>query len=552
MRWSFVWLLVKAFMQGTKPLATYWKQFGGKRNTLKGKILQSFLVIILFLTFLMLEVMFGINYYSYQTLGMMIDIPDLGMFLACLAGFLFIFIFSSASTSSVLYWGSDEMFVISLPVTEKELVASRLIVSYLGNILFYAIVVFPALVASAFVNGVTLLLVIGGVLLLIIGPFVPLALGMLISSLILRLTKGRRYRLFEELISMVFLVGLTLVMTSSFTRNLAPGDTFAIDYQAMLATMADKISGLYKSLPIFAWQGRGVFSLRYLLLNISTSLVLAGLFISFVAHGFNTCFSYAQEGNGVHRHSIKQSSRRRLPAEFSLMKREKEVILHSSAFIFELVGELFVPIILIGVYALTGVLGEMEGIIQLATSSPYFLYGVFGLVNLLSGISMLSATSVSRQGALFEMDKTYPLEPEIFIRAKLYFHLVLVFPTTIIYLVLALLYFKLGPGNLVWMIPLSFGIILSSAVFALSIDYGHPMLDWTLAKQAIKSNLNGVFGMLGSFLLVLFETALLLLPLLFGFSPLWGKLLALVCIISIGFFSFRRSIRKATEALKPS
>jgi ABC-2 type transport system permease protein len=493
--------------------------------------------------------MFGMNFYSYQVLGMMIDIPDMGMFVACLTGFAFLLVFSSSSVSAILYRGKDEPMVISFPVTEKEMVASRLFIAYFANVATYAMVVFPALVATSFINGVQPVLVLGGLFLLVTGPLLPLSLGILVSSLTLRLTKGKRHILLEQLVSLFLIVGLMLAMTGTFARNLSSGDTFAIDYQSMLTNSANTLKNLYHSLAIFAWQGRMVFQFRYLLFFLLGNLAMTALLVYFVAKGFNLCFSYAQSNQVRHRKGETGKSRS-LGLTRSLMKREMECIMSSSAFTFELFGELCIPVILLVVYGLSGVLEEMESLVNQVSSSPYFAYGVFALISLFSNISMLSSTSVSRQGTLFEMDRSYPVKGSQFVKAKLYFHVALVYPANILYLIVSLVFFQLPLLHLLWMGPLSLGIIVSCAAFGLGIDYAHPLLDWTLARQAVKGNLNGLFSMLCSFLVILVEIGFLVAPVFFWHSKELGIALALIFILGLSLVSGRFSVKKANEALQ--
>jgi ABC-2 type transport system permease protein len=543
-------MLVRAFFQGTKPLASYLSRLGTKKTTLSGKILNLCLLFLVLFSVLFFMFMFGMNFYSYQVLGMMIDIPDMGMFVACLTGFAFLLVFSSSSVSAILYRGKDEPMVISFPVTEKEMVASRLFIAYFANVATYAMVVFPALVATSFINGVQPVLVLGGLFLLVTGPLLPLSLGILVSSLTLRLTKGKRHILLEQLVSLFLVVGLMLAMTGTFARNLSSGDTFAVDYQSMLTNSANTLKNLYRSLAIFVWQGRMVFQFKYLLFILLGNLAMSVLLVYFVAKGFNLCFSFAQ-GNQIRHRRGGMKKTRSLGLTRSLMKREMECIMSSSAFTFELFGELGIPVILLVVYGLSGVLEEMESLVNQVSSSPYFVYGVFALISLFSNISMLSSTSVSRQGNLFEMERTYPVKGSQLVKAKLLFHLALVFPANILYLLVSLVFFQLSMFHLLWMGPLSMGIIVSCAVFGLGLDYAHPLLDWTLARQAVKSNLNGLFSMLCSFLVILVEISFLVAPVFFWHNKELGITLALVSVLCLSLVSGRFCVKKANEALLP-
>ena len=232
----------------------------------------------------------------------------------------------------------------------------------------------------------------------------------------------------------------------------------------------------------------------------------------------------------------------------TLIVRELEVIKSQSVFMIELVGELLIPLILLGVYALTGVLGELEGMASLVAHSPYLPYGLVLGVLLLSGISMLSSTSVSRQGTLFALDKTLPLRPSDFVKAKLALHLLLVGTSTLIYLVLSVLFFKLSLLHLLWMVPLALLVVFSNAAFGLAIDYKRPLLNWSIPQQAMKSNMNGLLGMGASLGALIAEGIVLFVLVVVLSSPALGIALSILVAVGLCFLSWRLCTRHASTA----
>lgn len=233
----------------------------------------------------------------------------------------------------------------------------------------------------------------------------------------------------------------------------------------------------------------------------------------------------------------------------TLIVRDLEVIKGHSVFMIEVVGELFIPLILLGVYALTGVLGELEGMASLVANSPYLPYGLFLGVALLSSMTMLSSTSVSRQGPQFALDKVLPLTPSAFVKAKLVLHLLLVGVTNIVYLSLSLLFFKLSFIHLLWMAPLTLLVIFSIAAFGLAIDYKRPLLDWSIPQQAMKSNMNGLLGMGASLGVLVLVGLALFVPMILIPSPALGIGLAIIVATSLCFFSWKTVVLQASSAL---
>jgi len=454
MRISIILLLVKAFLDGVKPLKTYFSRLSVSRGSKKGRVMQIVLTALLVYSLVMLEGMIGFNYYSYQTLGTLLDIPYLGMFLASLAGFFFLFFIASIGLSSIIYRGKDITLASTLPVRDEELLVSRLLIAYILYFPIYVGIVLPGIVVAAFLEGFSFLFVVGSLALLLLGPLLPLSLALFMATALIRLSKGRRFRMFEQLFSFVVILGFSLTMITAFSRNLEEGSTFQVDFQAMMLTVGTTFTTLTKALPLFVMQASMLWSWMYVVLQALLLLGLSSTICLVVGRGYARSLSLVVSSQSVTRKKTqqgKQESYRAMSIQRTLIVRELEVIRGQSVFMIELVGELLIPLILLGVYALTGVLGELQGVASRVATSPYLAYGLFLGVLLLSSISMLSSTSVSRQGTLFALDKVLPLRPSDFVKAKLTLHLLLVGTMNFIYLVVALLFFKLTLLHLFWM-----------------------------------------------------------------------------------------------------
>ncbi|HKL57622.1 MAG TPA: hypothetical protein VJ854_04420 [Sphaerochaeta sp.] len=554
MRIPIVFLLVKAFLQGVKPLQTYFSRLSVSDQAKKGRgrVLQVVLAALMLFSFTILVAMLGFNYYSYQTLGSLIGIPYLGMFLGALAGFSFIFLLASIGLSSIIYRGKDITLASTLPVSERELLVSRLLIAYILYCPIYAGIVLPAIVVAAFVEGVNALFVVGALALLLLGPLLPLSLALLVATALVRLSKGRRTKMVEQLFSFVFILGFSLVMITLFSRNAGEDSLFQVDYQAMMLSMETTFKTMTRLFPLFVLQGRLLWSLPAFLAN---SLVLLGFPLAIsacVGRGYDRSLSLVFSSHSVTRTKRNQSSHNSCKPRsttLTLMVRDLEVIKSQSVFMIELVGELLIPLILLGVYALTGVLGELEGMAFLVASSPYLPYGLFLGVALISSISMLSSTSVSRQGPQFALDKALPLKAGGFVRAKILLHLGLVGSANVLYLVVSLLFFSISLSHLLWMVPLTLLVVFSNAAFGLAIDYRRPLLTWNIPQQAMKSNMNGLLGMGVSIVVIIAVGIVLFVPMFFVSSAAVGIGLSFLVASGFSLLSWKVCTRQARAAL---
>lgn len=365
---------------------------------------------------------------------------------------------------------------------------------------------------------------------------------------LVRLTKGKNHKMAEELVSAISLVLLILMLTVSLTRNMTDNDSLlSFNYEAMLqvyAPIIEKILGLF---PFFRMQAQVVTSLVSQFILLASGVLLFIGLVLLVGNTYAANLSYVLSNQSRARtRKVKHTLRSASPPQRALMKRELLIIRSESMFVFEIVGELGIPVLLLVLYSfMGGILDELAEVASQLIETGVFLQLVYLLLLLFANLSMISSTSVSRQGKRFGLDKQYPLGAGTYVQAKLLFHLVLVFiPPHTLYLTAALLLLSLPLAHILWMIPLSLLCIGMIACIQLAIDYHHPRLDWKVSQQAMKSNLNGLYGMLAAFVVLALFALILLLPMLIGLSMVLSVLLLFV-LTGLGFsLSYRFALSR--------
>lgn len=233
----------------------------------------------------------------------------------------------------------------------------------------------------------------------------------------------------------------------------------------------------------------------------------------------------------------------------ALVGRELVILKSESAFIFEAVGELLIPLILLVVWTVTGTIGDMALLVEALMSLTIVDELLFLILMLVSNMTMISSTSVSREGRHLAKNRLYPLKASVFVDAKLLFHLALVGGTNLIYLASTLLLAGRGLASFVWMAPLSLLTIAAVAPFQLAIDYHNPNEEWTLAQHAMKSNPNGLFGLLVSLLFVLVDALFLIVLPLFGLPAVVSRVLLLLVLTGSTLLGYRLAVTQASRAL---
>jgi len=502
-------ILLRAYSHGM----SFWDQFkiiSPNRKSNKTAIarlarIASLVFIVAALLFAGGSMMYllGINYLQIQAIGEMTGHQGLVMFFASLMGFVLTLVFATMTAGSTLYRGKDLPLLMTLPITERQLFISRLCLHYSANAPLFWIALIPGIVVTFMKQGVSPIMVFSSILILIAGPLAPLAISIITTHLAVRFgrIKGRGGR--SEMIASIVLIVLLVAIQGASTRWMRAGmDTSGLAQIAQ--SFGSIIDSAYRYLFYFTWQSN-VFSNQRVIMDLIGFLLFTSLLVlvmlatcskSFHLVIFRSQWTPSKTKRTVLGARTAESMlfRQRSYAA-TLLSKEFSIINSSSAFMMELYGEAGVPVILIAVYAISGTLGDFSALLESLSLWQGFPLVVCAILLLMSTVSMMSSTSVSREGSNFELSRLLPVPVSTHVKAKLLAHLLLFFIPYCLYAGASLIYFRLSLTHVLWMIPLGFLIITSSACLGLTIDYHQPRLSWKLPQQAVKQNMNGMIGM---------------------------------------------------------
>ncbi|HCS37355.1 MAG TPA: hypothetical protein DIW48_11915 [Sphaerochaeta sp.] len=442
--------------------------------------------------------MLGVNYYQMEILGSIVGIDGFSWFMGAVTAALITFMFGMFSGGSVLYHGKDLPLLLVLPLTQRELLISRLILHYKANFILHTILFLPSVAVTVLVHGFSLSVIVAALVQIIVAPFIPLSLSLVILHLFV---KGKKHSgKSRESWAIIFMLALLVIMQGLASRWMQSGmdssnlENFAKSFGVVL-------QGLQRVLLFPKWQmsmamGNHTFGNGLYFLLAVSAITTGAIFLVATAYG-ETVTRLWETSTTVRKNNGKSSRSYtgRYALEWALVRREYAIINEHSAFKMELYGEAVIPLILVVVYAISGVMGEFKVMLEPVFGLDIFPMMVAGALLLTASLSMMSGTSYSREGMLLALSRTMPLEGVSFVRGKMVAHLMLFYSTYIIFSLAALAIFNLGLFHALWMIPLGFFVVGSSACFGLAIDGRNPRLDWKLPQQAVKQNLNGLASM---------------------------------------------------------
>lgn len=227
--------------------------------------LYAFVMILMIAFVCFYAVMFAEN-------GMNDVIPALSFALAS----AITLIFSLIRGPHMLFAMKDYDMLMSMPVKKSDIVASRLITSYLVNLVFCAVVMIPCAIVYFIYGGFNVAALVYILIAFLLSPVIPLVVSNIIGTLITAATMNLRHKaIFQTALAMVALVG---VMALSFLVSYTSG---AGSVEISDATL-DMLLKIYP--PAWLLQqsiaGKGFW---YLLVLIAASAVFSAAFIAVLA-----------------------------------------------------------------------------------------------------------------------------------------------------------------------------------------------------------------------------------------------------------------------------
>mgnify|MGYP005841840065 CR=1 FL=1 len=436
--------------------------------------------------------------------------PGLPVVLGAMAGQFMVFFVGISAAMSTLYYSNDAETLLAMPLTGRQIMLSKVMVSYVSQLLFSSALFLPFVIPLGLLAGGPLFWLSAAVLDLTL-PALPLAIALLVVVFIMRATGGLRRRdLFRVVFGLVFFV-LIIGLQSLNARMVSEGPEEILRAIMQRNGVIQLISRYYPPLRWAAWALTGPGSAplsqaAYLALFVLVSLGLLGLVVSLTQAQY---LGGLVAGKAASRRAPAKArgeldgkglsslfARPRIPAR-AVAKRDVLALVRTPNFLLvSLTNLMVVPILWVFSYFSGGDLRTLFA--SLAKSSGDGL--VLALVAVqggLSGMNQVSSTAISREGAGFWLSKMIPAPPSLQVRGKVGYSMAVSVLQLLTLLLPAQLVFRLDPSGMAALIVL--GMLVSWPVTCICVanDLLSPRLTWTDPHQAMKGN----FATLGAMIL---------------------------------------------------
>jgi ABC-2 type transport system permease protein len=421
------------------------------------------------------------------------------LFYALLGSWAFLFLTAIPLALSVLYYSNDLRMLLTLPVAPLRIIGAKALLLYMYCLPVNFVLLVPAIWLYAGAVGLSTAAVAAGLVSLFLLPILPLSLATLFVLGLMKLVNLSRYRVALEVGGMA--LGVVLLIGFQVTLSRTTMAAMQGDPSQTIAGLPDVYAGISRALPPIAWAAAAFVSGSGPLPLLLSLLVTAALFaVTLVVAPVNFLHDVMErrEAGGKRRAGRAASSGVQIGVPRSVVRtlvgREWAILSSNSTFIFEAVGELLVLPLLVIVYGLIipkEFLGQAMGFVK---AMPFLGLALMGLGVLMTSLTTVSATSISREGRRMGLSLTIPVPGRVQLLAKMWFHVLFFSTAYLVDLVILWILFRFPLSSLLYMVP--GGIALQCVGFVMSIyfDLKRPLLKWTHPQQAMKNNMNAMSG----------------------------------------------------------
>jgi ABC-2 type transport system permease protein len=410
-----------------------------------------------------------------------------GLILALLPAVTIVFFFGLFYLLSAFFFAQDTERLLPLPLSAREIVGGRFAAVLVNEYLTLLPLLLPALIAWARLFPQPFFWP-QALLVFLLLPVVPLAVCGMIVLVVMRfvnLPRGRDFwRVAGILISVAAAFGVQF-LTMKLQRGFRQEELSGLLIAGRLKMLAGYCPPVLQANDFLA--GGSLLAFAELLLF---SVLAVTLFLWVAKRFFLAGVVGGTEMSKSRKKRLPRQKRRSvLPA---LLWRETALLVRNPVFLTNGLLNLFLPPVLL-FFVLRG-----SAEIQAAAALPGEILElvVVGFIAALPALSVLPATSISREGKQFWLSRLIPVSPQLQVCAKLLASSLATLAGGMVFLVALGAMLPLSPLRLLG--AFAIGLVGSVGVCALSVlvDALWPNLEWTDPQKAMKGNVTSLYAML--------------------------------------------------------
>lgn len=446
-----------------------------KKNVL---FFASFMAITLLLsgTSFVYSYMLGIALLSFNgsnSMDILVLLPEIMMTVTSLITIMT----TIYKIKGTLFGFKDYDMIMSLPVRTGEIVASRLLILYLVNLLFTLIVMVPAGIVYGILAKASFAYYILHVITVFFIPLVPMILATAIGTILIIVSLRFKYSNSIHLVlTLVLIAGVTILSSSSMNSPQIVGE--------LSTAITKKVEGLYPLALMYKEAVCGMQPVAFILF-LTISVLAFLIFSCVIGRRFKTINTYLLSAvtNGKYKlGTLTQNS----PIK-ALYRKELKRFFSSNLYVLNTaIGIVIMTVgavatLFVGEEKLAQVLEIPEMAKMLGALAPVFISGCVATC-------FITACSISLEGKNLWILKASPISVFAIFLSKMAVSLTITLPAVIIdgILIAVGLRLSIAETALIVLMPASYTVFIAAA--GLIINLHLPNLNWTTEVSVIKQS----------------------------------------------------------------
>ena len=476
-----------------------------------------------------------------SSLGLQTLIPGITVSLLAFLSFFFGLFYAM----SIFYFSSDTEKLLPLPVTPGQMIMSKFFVTLVYEYLIILVLLAPAMITYGISEKTNLMYYIYMFITLILLPVMPLVLACIVIMIIMRFAPVVRNKDIFTLVASIFAIltgfgigfGMQRIFSGSDTGNL----------ENLLAESAVSITKISSSVfPVTYFANYSLVKPYGLDSMLMISVFIAITFISFfILYLFGNILylkgvlSINASGSKGKKLSEKEFSNSIHSANvfITYLKKELKLLFRTPIFFMNnvLMNFLMPVIILVPILFNSGSDGfsiaDMRILIATEFLNPgtgnskILLLVFFAIITFICGTNGITESAISREGKSAYFMKIIPMSYTKQIWVKITSGLILSTIASLLMLVTLSLIILPPPSLLFAAIAVIPGAVLFPNVSGILFDLYNPKIKWDNEQKAVKQNMNVLYGILLSTLLIVMVSIPVLV---FDFSIVAASILIIV------------------------
>lgn len=461
------------------------------------------------------------------------------------------FLFGVVYIISAFYFSSDLSILVPLPLTPGEVMLAKFITILANEYLVVIPMLLPPIIIYGMNITVSLIYWIKSIILIIFTPVIPLSIAAILVIILMRFINVSKHK------DMLTIIGGVLAIVFAIAVNAFSQNMSGTEEEVLLKAQLDLFETVGKKFPPSLWASKGltytgVQGLLNFLIFVGISILLFIGLIALANKVFYRGLLAGQEASKKKKSDrvIMDNSLKKNHPILALFVKEWRLFIRTPIYAINgLTGIVMMPILLLLPFITSGPeLEELQKLIHVPGSEMVVTLIGIALIIFTATVTLVASTAISREGSTFWISKLIPIPPRGQVVAKLLHAMAISLLGILAIGIVYALTFKLSIIRVLIMIFIGSLASLLINIFNLIIDMINPKLNWTNPQEAVKKNINGLYGILVTLLVLGLLASLVFLLSDKGEIVIFSAISVLLIILN--FLALKLLLRKADKMYK--